>query len=148
MDTRCQTLCPTPPPERHTGYDITMIALPTLQLTLKTAFWLACGAVTAGSLTPAEHLPPMAFDLWDKAQHALAFALMALLGLTAYGKVRSWVICTGLLGFGAAIELAQWLSGWRHGDLLDLAADGFGIVAGLVLFVLIRPAKLSPRQQM
>ena len=46
------------------------------------------------SLVPAEHVPS-AFNFWDKAQHALGFAGLALLGLMAYpGRVR--VLLPGL----------------------------------------------------
>lgn len=122
-----------------------------LQSFLRLSFWLACGAVVAGSLTPAAHLPPLAFDLWDKAQHALAFAVLTVLGLGGYGPARYRPVCVGLLGFGAGIELAQWLSGWRHGDLLDLSADGVGIAAGLVCYRLWRacgiPAGMGGRKK-
>jgi hypothetical protein len=56
----------------------------------------------------------------DKAQHALGFAGLAFLGLMAYpGRVRVRVLMLGLALFGAGIELAQWLTGWRQGDWQD-----------------------------
>ena len=47
-------------------------------------FWLAIAAVLWLTLSPADRLPPVPFNLWDKAQHALAFAALALIGLMAW----------------------------------------------------------------
>jgi VanZ family protein len=82
------------------------------------------------SLVPAEQVPS-AFHFWDKAQHALGFAGLAFLGLMAYpGRVR--VLMLGLALFGAGIEVAQWLTGWRHGDWQDWIADCVGLIIGRV----------------
>lgn len=96
------------------------------------AFWFCLAAVTVLSLLPTEFLPPPVFSLWDKAQHALGFAALAVLGLQAYPR-RPWLLAAGLLLFGGAIELAQAATGWRHGDGLDLLADAVGIVLGAAL---------------
>jgi VanZ family protein len=120
---------------------------PTLLLLLmKLAFWLCAGVVTILSLLPVAYLPPQAFDIWDKAQHAGGFAALALLGHFAYPR-RLWRICLGLLAYGASIEVAQSATGWRHGDGLDLLADGAGIVLGTVLLPLIRRIGLAPSRQ-
>lgn len=80
------------------------------------------------SLVPADQVPS-AFHFWDKAQHALGFAALALLGLLAYpGRIR--LLMLGLALFGAGIECAQWLTGWRQGDWQDLLADCLGLVIG------------------
>ena len=95
-------------------------------------FWLGLIAVTVLSLLPAPYLPPLAFNVWDKAQHTLAYAGLALAGLT--GRVgRGAVIVIGLLAHGAAMEFAQALFGWRHGDVLDWCADAVGIIVASVL---------------
>ena len=70
------------------------------------AFWALLLAVAVLSLMPTGYLPPQVFSLWDKAQHALAFAALAGLGLRAYPR-HPWHLATGLLVFGGAIELAQ-----------------------------------------
>jgi VanZ family protein len=100
-------------------------------LALKTAFWIALAAVGLLSLTPVEHLPSQVFDVWDKAQHAAGFALLALLGGAAHCNQRPRVLI-GLLLYGAFIEVAQSATGWRHGDLLDLLADAIGALAGML----------------
>ncbi len=102
------------------------------------AFWLLLAAIVVLSLSPAAYLPPQAFSLWDKAQHALGFAALGLLGGLAYpARIRLLSVC--LLAFGGAIELAQAATGWRHGDWADLLADGIGLVVGLLLARLLVP---------
>lgn len=117
-----------------------------LPLLMKLAFWLCAGVVIALSLLPVPYLPPQAFDIWDKAQHASGFAALALLGHFAYPR-HPWRICLGLLTYGALIELAQSATGWRHGDGLDLLADGVGIALGTVLLTLTRWIGLTPCRQ-
>jgi VanZ family protein len=98
------------------------------------AFWLAAVVVGALSLTPVQHLPPQVFDIWDKAQHAAGFAVLALLGRLAYPNA-TFALVLGLLGYGAAIELAQSATGWRSGDVQDWLADAAGVMVGLALGV-------------
>ena len=81
-------------------------------------------------------LPPV-FNWWDKAQHALGFAVLTAFGLLAYPKAR-WRLPWGLLLLGALIEMAQTATGWRQGDWLDLLADAVGILAVLTAWYLGR----------
>ncbi|MFP5466306.1 MAG: VanZ family protein [Gammaproteobacteria bacterium] len=106
------------------------------------SFWSALLAVTLASLAPVTHLPPQTFDIWDKAQHAAGFALLTLLCLPAFDVSRTRVFL-GLALYGAAIETAQQISGWRTGDPMDWMADITGILAATALhaaFTLIRRA--------
>jgi VanZ family protein len=96
------------------------------------AFWALLLCVAVLSLMPTGYLPPQVFSLWDKAQHALAFAALAGLGLRAYPRHR-WQVAAGLLVFGAGIELAQAATGWRHGEWADWLADAVGLAAGATL---------------
>lgn len=105
----------------------------------RTAFWACLVAIVVLSLLPGDRLPSV-FAWWDKAQHALGFALLTGLGLFAYAQAR-WRLPVGLLLLGAAIELAQGASGWRQGDWLDLLADAVGILGSLLLWWLV----VSPR---
>ncbi len=97
----------------------------------KALFWTLLLATLWLSLVPVEQVPA-AFSFRDKAQHALGFAGLALLGLMAYPK-RILTVLFGLMLFGAAIELAQWLTGWRQGDWQDWLADGVGLILGTVI---------------
>jgi hypothetical protein len=94
----------------------------------KLIFWVACLVVLALSLSPTEHLPQQIFSIWDKAQHALAFAGLMVLGLWAY-PLRGKYLALGLLAYGLGIELAQAATGWRFGEAADLLADAVGVAA-------------------
>ncbi|MGS5086984.1 VanZ family protein [Hydrogenophaga sp. A37] len=124
-----------------------MHSSPSLLLLLtKSAFWLCAVVVAILSLLPVAYLPPQTFDIWDKAQHAGGFVALTLLGHCAYPH-HLWRICLGLLVYGAVIELAQSATGWRHGDGLDLLADGTGIALTTALVTSIRRIRLSPARQ-
>jgi len=91
------------------------------------AFWMGAAAVLALCLMPpVQHLPSTG---WDKANHALAFAMLALLGLLAYPARRARLLWA-LIAYGALIEVLQSLTGYRTAEWLDLAADGIGVVIG------------------
>ncbi|RDD92322.1 VanZ family protein [Acidovorax sp. BoFeN1] len=99
---------------------------------LLVCFWSAALGVAVLSLMPIAYLPPQVFSLWDKAQHALAFTALALLGLLAYPR-QPWRMVLALLAFGGAIELAQAATGWRYGEWSDWLADAVGLAAGWAL---------------
>jgi hypothetical protein len=101
------------------------------------AFWLACATVAVLSLLPTAYLSAGVFNWWDKAQHALAFAALCLLGLVAYPS-RSGRVTVGLLAFAAGIELAQAATGWRMGEMPDLLADAVGLAAGRLAWIFLR----------
>jgi VanZ family protein len=111
-------------------------ALRQVLLVARPVFWLLLLAVITLSLLPSPYLPPQAFSLWDKAQHALGFAVLAFCGGLAY-SARLGRLGIGLLLLGGAIELAQHASGWRQGDWADLLADVIGLAAGLILALLV-----------
>lgn len=100
----------------------------------KAAFWSALLTLTVLSLIPTGLLPSQVFSLWDKAQHALGFLVLAVLGLAAYPRHTVWVPLL-LLAHGGLIELAQGAAGWRHGDLIDWLADAIGIAFGTALWL-------------
>jgi hypothetical protein len=104
--------------------------MPTL---LRLAFWSGLCALTVASLIPVAMLPPQALNIWDKAQHALGFAGITVLGLVAYPR-HARLICVGLLLWGGAIELMQWASGWRFGEWIDWLADAVGIAAAWLVW--------------
>ncbi len=96
----------------------------------RVVFWALVLAVSALSLTPVEHLPPQVFDLWDKAQHALAFAALTVAGRLAYPALGWPMLAAALLAHGAAIEVAQAATGWRYGEWADWMADAVGVGLG------------------
>lgn len=96
-----------------------------------TAFALAVAVILYLSLAPTGGIPD--FSLWDKAQHALAWA-----GLTAMGLMfwpRRWqVVAAFALLLGLGVEFAQATLGFgRAGDWRDLLADAVGVLVALRL---------------
>jgi VanZ family protein len=116
-----------------------MTAAPTATGThrARLGFWALAACVVVLSLLPGHALPPLAFSLWDKAQHALAFTALATLGLHAYPRYAPRVL-VGLLVLGGGIELAQAATGWRHGEWADGLADAVGLALGTLLAMATR----------
>jgi len=91
------------------------------------AFAVCLVVVLALSLMPPQvDLPSTG---WDKANHALGFAVLAVLGCGAYPQRRA-ALLLGLLAYGGLIELLQALTGYRSAELLDVVADGVGLIFG------------------
>ncbi len=89
---------------------------------------------------------------WDKANHVLAFCVMAGLADAGYPG-RKWELLRWglLLGYGVVIELVQWQLPYREPSWLDLVANLVGVLLylGLRAWVgwrLLRPRKPSHGQ--
>lgn len=90
--------------------------------------------------TGGEQLFPNA----DKWAHFLAFFALAGMLLALVERRYYASVCLGLLAFGGAIEIAQYLLPYgRSAEWLDLAADGLGILAGSLLSWSIRESWLQ-----
>lgn len=81
--------------------------------------------VMALTLMPAE--VPMPSTGWDKSDHLLAFFVMTLLGGVAYPG-RTALVLTGLLAYGALIEVLQSFTSYRFAERGDLLADVVGLL--------------------
>ena len=91
-------------------------------------------AINILALSPAPYLPPLEiFNWWDKAQHAIAFATLAVLAVLAYPEALKRRIAFLLIVQGVLIEVLQYFSGYRYGDWQDALADGVGVLLGLGL---------------
>ena len=93
----------------------------------KVLFFSALLSVTVLALLPVEMLTLPVFNWWDKAQHALAFAVLSMLGFAAF-PARTSRVALGMVLYGLAIELAQLAVGWRFGELQDVLADITGVI--------------------
>lgn len=115
-------------------------------LLLKTAFWTVVALVGVLSLAPVTELPAQVLNIWDKAQHTVGFVLLTLLGGLAYSRQPGKVL-TGLLVYGALIEMMQSATGWRNGDLLDLLADAAGVWLGSLILAIpqLRSSRSRPQ---
>ncbi|MEO8806272.1 MAG: VanZ family protein [Burkholderiaceae bacterium] len=94
---------------------------------------LAALAVTVAwlALSPT---PPDGIDTgWDKLNHALAFAVLTVMATFAlpHSRWRFWLLVSGLLCFGGAIEIAQSFTPTRNAEWADLLADAVGMAAGM-----------------
>ncbi len=99
----------------------------------KLTFWSAISLTTVLFLIPQAFLTGGIFDWWDKAQHALVFDVLMLLGILAYPRAFL-KLAIALILYGVAIEAIQSWTGWRSGELLDAVADAVGIVlSGLLI---------------
>ena len=92
----------------------------------------AAGLVLVMTLALLPPQIPMPSTGWDKANHALAFAALAILGCASYPR-RMALVLIGLLAYGGLIELLQGLTAYRTAEWLDMGADGVGLALGSVL---------------
>jgi len=84
---------------------------------------------------------------WDKANHALGFAVLGLLGQWAWPG-RTAIVLIALLGYGGLIELLQSFTPDRVAEAIDLLADWVGLLLGAGLaFLLERLRAAGPRTQ-
>lgn len=90
--------------------------------------------------------PPAADTGWDKANHALAFTVLAIVAELAFWprRRRAAVNALGLLAFGAFIELVQSQIPERTGEWPDLLADGTGVTIGLALVAVMHRLYIRP----
>ena len=81
---------------------------------------------------PIRDLPPV--DLWDKAEHALAWAVLTACGLLLFPR-RPRRIVLLVLGYGGLVELFQALLPFgRDADWWDWVADAAGVATVLIAF--------------
>ncbi|NIM43735.1 MAG: VanZ family protein [Hydrogenophaga sp.] len=114
-----------------------------MQRLITLGFWCSVAGLTIASLVPVELLPPQAMNIWDKAQHALGFAWLALLGLFAYPRQATAVVA-GLILWGGLIELMQLATSWRYGEWIDWLADTIGVLTVWLAWRLL-PERLRGR---
>lgn len=81
-------------------------------------------------LMPSKDLPSI--HMWDKLEHALAFASLAFLFASVVVRRDHLWVGISLVAFGGLIELLQAHVG-RDAEWFDLAADSVGVAAGLIL---------------
>ena len=91
-------------------------------------------AVVALSLLPQESLPDL--GLWDKLNHAMAYAALALAGGLGFTGLRSLLLVgIGLLILGAGLEIAQAALPSRSPSANDALANLIGISLGSIAAV-------------
>lgn len=92
--------------------------------------WLMAGIVIWLSL--ASHPPaPPEFLAWDKARHFVAYAALMFWFRQSFQRHWRWPVF--LAGLGIGLEYLQGLGGMRVPDPFDAAANGIGVLLGLLL---------------
>jgi VanZ family protein len=98
---------------------------------------LACGVLLYLTLAPEQEVPGVGL-VWDKAEHALSWAILTGAGLLLSTR-RRWAIGLFAFVFGAAVEVLQANMGLgRDGNWADLAADTVGVAAAYLAWALMR----------
>jgi len=98
---------------------------------------LACGVLLYLTLAPEKEVPGVGL-VWDKAEHAVSWAVLTGAGLLLSTR-RRWAIGAFAFVFGALIEVLQANMGLgRDGNWQDLAADSAGIVAAYLVWAPMR----------
>jgi len=103
----------------------------------KIAFFVAVFGVLTLALLP--NGGGVDTNLGDKVNHFIAFFTLSLLlnraSSTTHMRIRN---ALSLLLFGVLIEVLQSFTSYRESSILDIVADGVGIVAFQVLLSLYR----------
>lgn len=99
--------------------------------------WLLVLLVCVASLVPGQALPIENYN--DKLMHATAYGGLMLWFSGLFVRVRALLAVAGLLFLlGILLDVAQGVATtYRTFDLLDIAADGGGILLGLALARLV-----------
>jgi len=100
-----------------------------LQRICRIMFALGVASIVVLSLLPYPIYGAAYFP--DKLEHAVAYALVSLLGGLAFGDRRTrWAVVLGLIGLGVAMEFAQLLVPGRLGEVADIMANCAGVAGG------------------
>lgn len=111
---------------------------------LQIAFWLAAAFAFYMATTPH---PPEVVELNDKFQHMLAFAVLTVLALAAYPRIRVLYPVLGLSAFGGLIEVVQSIpSLHRDASLFDWLADIAAVLGAFALVLAVRHLLLRKPQ--
>ena len=104
------------------------------------AFGVVALLVLVLSLMPTvAHMPTTGSD---KANHLLAFAVLAWLGCQAFPRRKATALL-GLLAYGALIEVLQSFTPFRFAEWNDVWANGLGLLAGWLLTQLQQGTKIA-----
>ncbi len=93
---------------------------------------LLAAAIVVGSLLPGPVVESTAS--WDKLQHTVAYLVLSLWLVGMVGRKGYLRAAAAAFLLGVAVEVAQaLLTETRQGDLLDLVANGSGVLLALVV---------------
>jgi len=113
------------------------MAFDRLPLALRFGLYVLASAILLYMcLAPSEALPKS--HLWDKAEHAIAWAVLAGVGLVLFPRQAASVVVFAL-GFGIAVEVLQGVLPFgRDLDWKDWIADCVGVAAAVLVWAAVR----------
>ena len=94
-------------------------------------FFVFLIAIEYLALTPAQI--KLIENSWDKANHFIAFVALYVTLHFGFCRLNLGAKVAILLGYGFQIEIMQSFVPNRYFSLLDIIADGIGIVFGILL---------------
>lgn len=100
--------------------------------------WVAAGWFLIGLIVYLSLMPnppaPLTFDNSDKVEHAFAYAMLSFWLCQIYLKAWSRaLVIVALVGLGVGLEYVQGWTGYRTFDVMDMLADGVGVLLGWIL---------------
>lgn len=120
-----------------------MIQHNTRVIILRSLFWAGIIVLAVVSVVPRDVLPPLGFNMWDKFQHILAYAILSFFGGMAYpGKKCFIVIFLGLVVLGGVLEVIQSFVPNREARIADTVANTIGAVTGLFITQYLRNSRV------
>ncbi|AOY89700.1 teicoplanin resistance protein VanZ [Marinobacter salinus] len=96
----------------------------------RTALLISLAAIVF--LATTDNPYPIPSSPSDKINHLIAFLELTLLTRLSWPEAKAWQYAPLLLAFGFAIEGVQATLPYRDFSMADLAADGVGIVIGIL----------------
>ena len=102
-------------------------------------FFIFLIAIEYLALTPAQI--KLIENSWDKANHFIAFAALYVTLHFGFCRLNLGAKVAVLLAYGIQIEIAQSFVPNRYFSLLDVIADGIGIVFGILLVKILNGFK-------
>lgn len=97
---------------------------------------LLLGISRAVWLSPINRVMFDWFPHFDKFEHLVTYAFLAVWFSGQYRRSAYWRIALGLFLYGILIEACQHFVGYRTADVYDVVANVSGIVAGLFVALL------------
>jgi VanZ family protein len=93
--------------------------------------WTLVIGVVVGSLLPGPMMPKVSVN--DKIEHAGSYFLLMIWFAGLYRRKVHPIIAVVLVLLGIGLDLLQGTTKTRSFELLDITADGVGILLGLAL---------------
>lgn len=111
-----------------------------MRLLCRAAFFAALLSITVLAFLPDYSALPEVVSYSDLANHAAAFAVLAVLYALSYHHTPGRIVLA-LLSYGIFIEAVQALLPTRYASVEDIAADMVGVVLGVGTIELLKRKK-------